>query len=145
MGRPGRVGDRIHGTDNKIDELGRRVAPLLHRAAEAAIEPPGVVSGGLREESSMTEAPTVSRTFAGTDKSMSFATGRMAGLAGGAVMAQSGRSTVLVTATDAKSPRPGADFFPLTVDIEERMYAAGTLPGSIYRREGRATESALLT
>mgnify|MGYP001164063633 CR=1 FL=1 len=145
MGRPGRVGDRIHGTDNKIDELGRRVAPLPHRAAEAAIEPPGVVSGGLREERSMTEATTVSRTFAGTDKSMSFETGRMAGLAGGAVMAQIGRSTVLVTATGAKSPRPGADFFPLTVDIEERMYAAGKIPGSFFRREGRAPESAILT
>ena len=128
MGRPGRVGDRIHGTDNKIDERGGRVAPLPHRAAEAAIEPPGVVSGGLREERSMTEATTVSRTFAGTDKSMSFETGRMAGLAGGAVMAQIGRSTVLVTATGAKSPRPGADFFPLTVDIEAVSYTHLTLP-----------------
>ena len=93
----------------------------------------------------MTEATTVSCTFSGTDKTMSFETGRMAGLAGGAVLAQIGRSTVLVTATGAKSPRPGADFFPLTVDIEERMYAAGKIPGSFFRREGRAPESAILT
>jgi polyribonucleotide nucleotidyltransferase len=93
----------------------------------------------------MTEETTVSRTFAGTDKTMSFETGRLAGLAGGAVLAQIGRSTVLVTATGAKSPRPGADFFPLTVDIEERMYAAGKIPGSFFRREGRAPESAILT
>ena len=93
----------------------------------------------------MTEATTVSCTFAGTDKTMSFETGRMAPLAGGSVLAQIGRSTVLVTATGAKSPRPGADFFPLTVDIEERMYAAGKIPGSFFRREGRAPESAILT
>ncbi|HAQ22285.1 MAG TPA: polyribonucleotide nucleotidyltransferase [Acidimicrobiaceae bacterium] len=93
----------------------------------------------------MTEATNVARTFSGTDKTMSFETGRLAGLAGGAVLAQIGRSTVLVTATGAKSPRPGADFFPLTVDIEERMYAAGKIPGSFFRREGRAPESAILT
>ena len=93
----------------------------------------------------MTEATNVTCTFSGTDKTMSFETGRLAGLAGGAVLAQIGRSTVLVTATGAKSPRPGADFFPLTVDIEERMYAAGKIPGSFFRREGRAPESAILT
>ncbi len=93
----------------------------------------------------MTEATTVSCTFSGTEKTMSFETGRMAPLAGGAVLAKIGRSTVLVTATGAKSPRPGADFFPLTVDIEERMYAAGKIPGSFFRREGRAPESAILT
>ena len=88
----------------------------------------------------MTEATNVTRTFSGTDKTMSFETGRLAGLAGGAVLAQIGRSTVLVTATGAKSPRPGADFFPLNVDIEERMYAAGQVPGSFFRRGGRAPE-----
>ena len=60
-------------------------------------------------------------------------------------MSQLGNSTVLVTATGAKSARAGADFFPLTVDIEERMYAAGKIPGSFFRREGRASESAILT
>ena len=93
----------------------------------------------------MTEVKTVSRTFSGSDKTMSFEVGRLAGLADGAVLAQIGRSTVLVTATGARSPRPGASFFPLTVDIEERMYAAGKIPGSFFRREGRAPESAILT
>ncbi|GIT47134.1 MAG: hypothetical protein Ct9H300mP12_17190 [Acidimicrobiales bacterium] len=60
----------------------------------------------------MTEATTVSPTFAGTDKSMSFETGRMAGLAGGAVMAQIGRSTVLVTATGPSPPVLGRTSSP---------------------------------
>ena len=93
----------------------------------------------------MSEATTLSHTFSGTEKTMSFETGRLASLAGGAVLAQLGRSTVLVTATGSRSPRPGADFFPLTVDIEERMYAAGKIPGSFFRREGRAPTSAILT
>ncbi|MDG2908725.1 MAG: polyribonucleotide nucleotidyltransferase [Acidimicrobiales bacterium] len=93
----------------------------------------------------MSNPQSVSHTFSGTDKTVSFETGRLAGLAGGAVLAQLGDTTVLVTATGAKSPRPGADFFPLTVDIEERMYAAGKIPGSFFRREGRAPESAILT
>ncbi|MBC8365350.1 MAG: polyribonucleotide nucleotidyltransferase [Actinobacteria bacterium] len=93
----------------------------------------------------MSNPQSVSHTFSGTEKTVSFETGRLAGLAGGAVLAQLGDTTVLVTATGAKSPRPGADFFPLTVDIEERMYAAGKIPGSFFRREGRAPESAILT
>ena len=52
---------------------------------------------------------------------------------------------VLVTATAAKSVREGTDFFPLTVDIEERMYAAGKIPGSFFRREGKASDQAILT
>ena len=79
------------------------------------------------------------------DKIMSFETGKLAGLAGGAVMAGLGNTRILVTATGAKHVREGIDFFPLTVDIEERMYAAGKIPGSFFRREGRAPESAILT
>ncbi|MEC9033789.1 MAG: polyribonucleotide nucleotidyltransferase [Actinomycetota bacterium] len=93
----------------------------------------------------MTTIQSVSHTFSGTEKTISFETGRLAGLAGGAVLARLGDTTVLVTATGAKSARPGADFFPLTVDIEERMYAAGKIPGSFFRREGRASETAILT
>ncbi len=52
---------------------------------------------------------------------------------------------VLVTATASRGVREGTDFFPLTVDIEERMYAAGKIPGSFFRREGRATDQAILT
>jgi polyribonucleotide nucleotidyltransferase len=81
----------------------------------------------------------------GTDKTLSFETGKLAQQSQGAVVAQLGRTTVLATANAAKEPRPGADFFPLTIDVEERAYAAGKVPGSFFRREGRPTEDAILT
>ena len=94
----------------------------------------------------MAEAITVSAAVSGAeDKTLSFETGRLAGQADGAVVARMGDTTILVTATAARRVREGADFFPLTVDIEERMYAAGKIPGSFFRREGRAPESAILT
>ncbi len=93
----------------------------------------------------MAEAISVSAEVSGTDKELSFETGRLAGLAGGAITVQMGDTVVLVTATGAKKARDGADFFPLTVDIEERMYAAGKIPGSFFRREARAGDEAILT
>jgi len=81
----------------------------------------------------------------GEGKNISFETGKLAKLAGGSITAQIGDTVVLVTATGSKTPREGADFFPLTVDIEERMYAAGRIPGSFFRREARAGERAILT
>ena len=60
-------------------------------------------------------------------------------------MGRIGDTVVLVTANAAKGVREGIDFFPLTVDIEERMYAAGKIPGSFFRREGRPSDSAILT
>jgi polyribonucleotide nucleotidyltransferase len=71
-------------------------------------------------------------------------TGTLAKLADGAVTVGSGDSVVLATATAAK-PREGVDFFPLSVDFEERLYAAGRIPGSFQRREGRPSEGAILT
>jgi polyribonucleotide nucleotidyltransferase len=71
--------------------------------------------------------------------------GTLAQLADGAVVARIGDTEVLVTATANKRLREGVDFFPLTVDVEERMYAVGKIPGSFFRREGRATEKAILT
>jgi polyribonucleotide nucleotidyltransferase len=71
-------------------------------------------------------------------------TGVLAQLAGAAVLVQSGETAVLVTATMAKQPREGIDFFPLLVDYEERLYAAGRIPGSYVRREGRPPEKAIL-
>ena len=79
------------------------------------------------------------------DKTITFETGRFAKQADGAVVGRIGNTYVLVAATAAKSVREGVDFFPLTVDIEERMYAAGKIPGSFFRREGRAADSAILT
>ena len=78
-------------------------------------------------------------------KKLGFETGRLAGLANGAVVGAIGDTRVLVTATASRSARKGADFFPLTVDMEERMYAAGKIPGSFFRREGRPSDAATLT
>ncbi|HMF81985.1 MAG TPA: polyribonucleotide nucleotidyltransferase [Acidimicrobiia bacterium] len=75
---------------------------------------------------------------------MSFETGRLAQMADGAVLVKIGDTTVLTTVVTDK-PREGIDFFPLTVDVEERMYAAGKIPGSFFRREGRPGEQAILT
>jgi polyribonucleotide nucleotidyltransferase len=93
----------------------------------------------------MADPTTVSAPVGADDKVMSFETGKLASLAGGAVLAKLGNTTVLVTATAAKNARPGADFFPLTVDIEERQYAAGKVPGSFFRREATASDKAILT
>jgi len=72
-------------------------------------------------------------------------TGKLAQQAGGAVTVRCGDTMLLVTATMAHTAREGISFFPLTVDFEERLYAAGRIPGSFFRREGRPTESATLT
>src|SRR6266511_3490827 len=77
-------------------------------------------------------------------KTMSLETGRMAPMANGAAVVQIGDTTLLTTVVTDK-PREGIDFFPLTVDVEERMYAAGKIPGSFFRREGRPGEQAVLT
>jgi len=74
-----------------------------------------------------------------------FRTGKFAGQAGGAVTVQLGETVVLATATASKDPREGIDFFPLSVDLEEKLYAAGRIPGSFFRREGRPSEVAILT
>ena len=71
------------------------------------------------------------------DAPIEFETGKLAKQANGAVVVRSGDTMVLVTAVGAQEPRPGADFFPLTVDIEERMYAAGKIPGGFIKRESR--------
>ncbi|KAA0234671.1 MAG: Polyribonucleotide nucleotidyltransferase [Acidimicrobiales bacterium] len=94
----------------------------------------------------MAEAISVSGPVNGAeDKQITLETGRLAGQADGAVLGSLGNTSVLVTATAARTVREGIDFFPLTVDIEERMYAAGKIPGSFFRREGRSGESAILT
>ena len=79
------------------------------------------------------------------DKSLTIETGLLAMQAGGAVTVRLGDSVVLCTATASKKPREGIDFFPLTVDFEEKLYAAGRIPGSFFRREGRPSEAGILT
>ncbi|MBX6341762.1 MAG: polyribonucleotide nucleotidyltransferase, partial [Thermomicrobiaceae bacterium] len=72
-------------------------------------------------------------------------TGRVAGLANGAVTVRYGDTVVLSTAVGEREPREGLDFFPLTVDYEEKMYAAGKIPGGFIKREGRPSEKAILS
>jgi polyribonucleotide nucleotidyltransferase len=72
-------------------------------------------------------------------------TGHMARQADAAVVAQYGETTVLATVVGARSVKPGIDFFPLTVNYQERTYAAGKIPGGYFKREGRPTEKETLT
>jgi polyribonucleotide nucleotidyltransferase len=86
---------------------------------------------------------TVSCTVGG--RQVQLETGHLAKQADGAVVVRSGDVMVLATAQGRLEGREGADFFPLTVDVEERMYAAGKIPGGFFKREGRPTERAILT
>jgi polyribonucleotide nucleotidyltransferase len=91
-----------------------------------------------------TEGPTrVAQTVG--NQEISFETGKLAKQADGAVVVRAGDTMVLATAQGRTEAREGADFFPLTVDVEERMYAAGKIPGGFFKREGRPTERAILT
>ena len=78
-------------------------------------------------------------------RTLSLETGRVAGLADGAVLVTYGESVLLATAVSSPEPREGIDFFPLTVEYEERMYAAGKIPGGFIKREGRPGEQAILS
>ena len=78
-------------------------------------------------------------------RELSLETGHLAKQANGSVLVRYGDTVVLVAATTSKEPRDGVDFFPLTVDYEEKMYAAGKIPGGFLRREGRASEQGTLS
>src|SRR5947208_9060982 len=82
------------------------------------------------------------RTIVGSE--LAFQTGKLALQAEGSAVVTLGETQVLATCVTA-DPRAGIDFFPLTVDVEERMYAAGKIPGGFFRREGRPSETAILT
>ncbi len=86
---------------------------------------------------------TFSMELAGREFSVEI--GRVAELANGAAMVRYGDTVVLVTATASQKPRTGIDFFPLSIDYEEKLYAVGKIPGGFIRREGRPTEKAVLT
>jgi polyribonucleotide nucleotidyltransferase len=95
---------------------------------------------------STTLAPRVGTVTAQVgDAEITFETGKLAKQADGAVVVRSGDTMVLTTAVGRMDTREGADFFPLTVDVEERMYAAGKIPGGFFKREGRPSERAILT
>jgi polyribonucleotide nucleotidyltransferase len=86
---------------------------------------------------------SVSAEIAG--RTLTLEAGRLAEQADGAVTVRYGDTVLLATVVGAKEPREGIDFFPLTVDYEERMYSAGKIPGSFFKREGRPTTTAILT
>jgi len=79
------------------------------------------------------------------DKEITIETGRIAKQAAGSVLVSSGETMVLVTVCGAKEARPGQPFFPLTVDYVEKTYAAGKIPGGVFKREARPTEKETLT
>ncbi len=81
-------------------------------------------------------------TFAG--EKIQFETGKMCGLSNASCLVRYGETTVLVNVTASQKPRDGIDFFPLSVDFEEKLYAAGKIPGSFLKREGRPSEKAVL-
>ena len=78
-------------------------------------------------------------------KKISFETGKMACLANGSVLVRYGDTTVMVNVTASQKPREGVDFFPLSVDFEEKLYAVGKIPGSFIKRESRPSQKAILT
>ncbi len=87
----------------------------------------------------------VKKTFAYGDHQVTLETGEVARQAGGAVMVSMEETVVLVTVVAAKNAKPGQDFFPLTVDYQEKVYAAGRIPGGFFKREGRPSEKETLT
>ena len=88
---------------------------------------------------------SISHEFTVGGRPLRFETGEIAKQASGSVLVYYGGTTLLVTATVSAEPREGIDFFPLMVDFEERMYAAGKFPGGFFKREGRPSEEAILT
>ena len=78
-------------------------------------------------------------------RELTIETGKIAGLANGSVVVKYGDTVVMVNVTAAKEPKEGIDFFPLSVDYEEKLYAVGKIPGSFTKREGKPTDKAILT
>ena len=78
-------------------------------------------------------------------RKLTIETGKIAGLANGSVMVRYGDTVVMVNVTAAKEPKDGIDFFPLSVDYEEKLYAVGKIPGSFQKREGKPADKAILT
>ena len=78
-------------------------------------------------------------------KTVSFETGRLCEQANGSCLVRCGETVVMVNVTMSKEPRPGIDFFPLSVDFEEKMYSVGKIPGGFKKREGRPADKAILT
>src|SRR4029453_17021313 len=124
--------------------LGPWVSPGSFRArcptGESARKPQ-VASSSTTKEEFIPVSQTFETQFGG--RTLTIEPGKLARLAGGSVTVRFGDTMVLGTANRSE-PRPGLDFFPLTVDFEERMYAAGKIPGGFIKREARPSEAAIL-
>ena len=110
-------------------------APTLNGSIAAEFDP----------EDGVTTATAVIDNGSFGTRSITFETGRLAKQAAGSVVVTMGDTMLLSATTAGRQPKEQFDFFPLTVDVEERMYAAGRIPGSFFRREGRPSEDAILT
>src|SRR5262249_7243438 len=135
--RPGSVATRQETEGGSLSDRARNTWPALTQTSTFKKE--------VEEQMSIaTQGPTtLSVEIAGRE--ITFETGKLAKQADGAVVVREGETVVLATAQGKTEAREGADFFPLTVDVEERMYAAGKIPGGFFKREGRPTERAILT
>jgi polyribonucleotide nucleotidyltransferase len=125
-----------HGPSASIDDRARRT-----RASRA--EPNGEPMTGT-ENSDTYSSEAVLKSSLG-ERTIRFEAGRLAQQAAGSVVTYLGDTMLLSATTASKAPKEQFDFFPLTVDVEERQYAAGKIPGSFFRREGRPSEDAILT
>jgi polyribonucleotide nucleotidyltransferase len=105
----------------------------------------GSIAAEFDPEDGVTTATAVIDNGSYGSRSITFETGRLAKQAAGSVVVSMGDTMLLSATTAGRQPKEQFDFFPLTVDVEERMYAAGRIPGSFFRREGRPSEDAILT
>src|SRR4051812_9353165 len=105
----------------------------------------GSIAAEFDPEDGVTTATAVIDNGSYGSRSITFETGRLARQAAGSVVVTMGDTMLLSATTAGRTPKDQFDFFPLTVDVEERMYAAGRIPGSFFRREGRPSEDAILT
>ncbi len=105
----------------------------------------GPIAAEFDPEDGVTTATAVIDNGSYGSRSITFETGRLARQAAGSVVVSMGDTMLLSATTAGRQPKEQFDFFPLTVDVEERMYAAGRIPGSFFRREGRPSEDAILT
>ncbi|MGY1735454.1 polyribonucleotide nucleotidyltransferase [Geodermatophilus sp. SYSU D00684] len=105
----------------------------------------GSIAAEYDPEDGVTTATAVIDNGSHGSRSITFETGRLAKQAAGSVVVSMGDTMLLSATTAGRQPKEHFDFFPLTVDVEERMYAAGRIPGSFFRREGRPSEDAILT
>src|SRR3569833_3481433 len=112
---------------------------------EAAVQMPlRNTAPASREERRLKMFNVHKESFEWGGRTLTLETGKVARQADGAVIATYGETVVLATVVSAHSPKPGQDFFPLTVNYQERYYAAGKIPGGYFKREGRPTENETL-